>query len=272
MPEIARIPWRGNNAGRWRLLLDEPRDGSTNMAIDEVLALACARGWSPPSLRLYRWAVPTISLGYNQPMRGEVNLDLCVQRGIPMVRRPTGGRALLHHHELTYSLAVPIPYGNRGVLQDYRWISHCFLLALKRLGVVAALSRGTRITEEAGGVCFLSSSRYELTVNGRKVLGSAQRRFSGALLQHGSLLIDIDHSAWTTLFPKARALRARATALKSLLGRSPHWEELVRAVRWGFEEGAKVYLEPGGLTLREQSLVEGLVANRYGTAEWTSRR
>lgn len=272
MPEIATIPGKAQYAGRWRLLLDEPRDGPTNMAIDEVLGLACARGWSSPSLRLYRWAVPTVSLGYNQPMRGEINHDFCVEQGIPLVRRPTGGRALLHHHELTYSLAVPIPYGNRGVLQDYRWISHCLLLALKRLGVVAALSRGTRITDEAGGMCFLSRSRYELTVNGRKVLGSAQRRFSGALLQHGSLLIDIDQSVWTTLFPRARDLRARATALKSLLGRSPDWEELVQALRGGFEEGAKVSLEPGELTLRERSLVEGLVASRYGTTEWTSRR
>jgi lipoyl(octanoyl) transferase len=265
IPEISGIPLGGKNAGRWRFLLDD-------MAIDEVLALACARGWSPPSLRLYRWAVPTLSLGYNQPIHGEVNLSLCLQRGIPAVRRPTGGRALLHDHELTYSLALPIPCGSRGVLQDYRWISYCFLLALRRLGVAATLSRGTRIMEEAGGICFLSASRYELTVNGRKVLGSAQRRFSGALLQHGSLLIDIDHSVWTTVFPQARELRARATALKDLLGRSPSWDELVGAVRGGFEEGAKVHLEPGGLTIREQSLVEELVASRYNTPAWTSRR
>lgn len=270
--EVSSVSLAGKDAGQWRFLLDEPRDGPSNMAIDEALALACARGWSPPTLRLYRWAVPTVSLGYNQPIRADVNLSLCVRRGIPVVRRPTGGRALLHDRELTYSLALPIPTGSRGVLQDYRWISYCFLLALRRLGVAATFSRGTRITEEAGGVCFLSASRYELSVNGQKVLGSAQRRFSGALLQHGSLLIDVDHSVWTSLFPQARELRARATGLKAVLGRSPSWEEVVGAVRGGFEEGAKVFLDPGKLTIREQSLVEELVASRYQTPEWTSRR
>lgn len=261
-----------NERNRWRFVLDEARDGPTNMAIDEVLAVACAQGWSPPSLRLYRWATPTVSLGYNQPIRGEVDLAHCAQRGIPAVRRPTGGRALLHHHELTYSLALPIPRGSRGILSDYRWISHCFLLALRRLGVQATLSRGAPRNEKESGVCFLSPARYELTVDGRKLMGSAQRRLSGALLQHGSLLIDIDHSLWISVFPEARELEGRATAVVRLLGRSPSWEELVAVVRVGFEEGAHVHLEPGGLTARERSLVEDLVAKQYATPEWTARR
>lgn len=257
---------------RWRFVLDEAQDGPTNMAIDEVLALACAQGWSPPSLRLYRWAIPTVSLGCNQPIRGGVDFARCAQRGVPVVRRPTGGRALLHHHELTYSLALPIPRDSRGVLSDYRWISHCFLLALKRLGVQATLSRGAPRNEEEGGVCFLSPARYELTVDGRKLMGSAQRRFRGALLQHGSLLIEIDHSLWISVFPEAGDLEGRATALKWLLGRAPPWEELVAAVREGVEEGAHVQLEAGRLTAQEGSLVEDLAAKQYATPEWTARR
>ncbi len=265
-------PPGGDQRKRWRFIVDEPRDGATNMAIDEVLALACAQGWSPPSLRLYQWAVPTVSLGYNQPMRGDVDVARCLQRGIPAIRRPTGGRALLHHHELTYSLALPIPRGSRGVLEDYRWISHCFLLALLRLGVAATLNRGALTDEATGGVCFLSAARYELTVDGRKLMGSAQRRWSGGLLQHGSLLLDLDQVLWTTVFPEAKDLERRATALTWLLGRSPPWEELVAAVRGGFEEGAHVCLESGGLTARERMLVEDLVAKQYGTPEWTPRR
>ncbi len=272
MSEIPYIPQNRKHRGRWRFILDGPRDGPTNMAIDEVLALGCAQDWSPPSLRLYRWTVPTVSLGRNQPIHGDVDLAICRQQGVPAVRRPTGGRALLHDQELTYSLALPIPLGSRSVLEDYQWISHCLLLALRRLGVTGTLSHGDRTKEEGGGLCFLSASRYELTVHGRKLVGSAQRRLHGALLQHGSLLVEIDHSAWNTLFPKARGLEAQATTLKCLLGRSPSWEELVEAMRAGFQEGAKVQLEPGGLMVREQTLVQELVARRYGTHEWTLRR
>ena len=272
MSEVLNIPQGGNRQGHWRFFPDGPRDGPTNMAIDEVLALGCARGWSPPSLRLYRWTVPTVSLGYNQPIHGEIDLHACRERGVPVVRRPTGGRALLHHQELTYSLVLPIPRGSRGVLEDYRWISHCLLLSLRRLGVTATLSRGNRTQGEAGGLCFISSSRYELTVDGRKLIGSAQRRWGGTLLQQGSLLIEIDHGAWITLFPQARDLELRATALTCILGRSPSWEELVKAMHEGFEEGARVELEPGGLTAREETMVRELVVERYATTEWTTRR
>jgi lipoate-protein ligase A len=256
----------------WRLLVDEPRDGPTNMAVDETLALGCDGGWSRPTLRVYRWALPTVSLGVNQSIARAVNLTACHERQIPVVRRPTGGRALLHHRELTYSLAIPIVPGSRRVLHDYRWISQCLLLALQRLRVEAAMSRGDRPMGESGGVCFLSSARYELAVNGRKLIGSAQRRLNGALLQHGSLLIDLDYALWSELFPQGRDLESRATALNLLLGRSPSWEELVEALRGGFEAGIAVTLEPGGLTDTEESRVQELVATRYGTAPWTLRR
>jgi len=242
------------------------------MAVDEALALGCDGGWSSPTLRVYRWALPTVSLGVNQSIEGEVNLTACRERRIPVVRRPTGGRALLHHRELTYSLAIPILRGSRSVFHDYRWISQCLLLALRRLGVEATLSRGDHLKGEAGGLCFLSSTRYEVTVNGRKLIGSAQRRLNGALLQHGSLLIELEHAAWNALFPQGRDLEARATALRLLLGRSPSWEELVEALRAGFEAGAAVTLDPGGLTAKEESVVQELVVKRYGTTEWTLRR
>ncbi|MFQ5881296.1 MAG: biotin/lipoate A/B protein ligase family protein [Candidatus Methylomirabilales bacterium] len=272
MSEVSRIPRVQNQHGRWRFLLDEARDGPTNMAIDEVLALCCERGWSPPSLRLYRWITPTVSVGYNQPIHGEVDLTTCRQRGVPLVRRPTGGRALLHHQELTYSLALPIQKGSRGVLQDYRWISHCLILGLQMLGVAATMSRGDRSREASGELCFLTPSRYELTVNGRKLMGSAQRRFNRALLQQGSLLVQIDLAAWMALFPQGRELKERVTTLERLLGRSPSWEQMVEAIGGGFEEGAGVQLKVGGLTVREWALAQVLVVQRYGSPEWTFRR
>ncbi|MFQ5657203.1 MAG: biotin/lipoate A/B protein ligase family protein [Candidatus Methylomirabilales bacterium] len=271
MSEALHIPRSWNRSGRWRIFPDEPRDGPTNMAIDEMLVLGCAQGFSPPTLRIYGWSVPTVSLGYNQPLH-EVDLTACRQRGIPVVRRPTGGRALLHHQELTYSLVLPISSGSRGVLHDYQWIAHCLLLGLRKLGVAATLSRGDHSKADAGGLCFLSPSRYELTVDGRKLIGSAQRRFSQALLQQGSLLIQIEYSSWIALFPHGKELDARATALQPLLGRSPSWEEMVNAMRAGFEECTGVQLELGGLTAREWAMAQGLVTQRYGSHEWTSRR
>lgn len=263
---------RGEHRTAWRLILDPPHDGPTNMAIDEVLALACARGWSPPSLRLYRWAVPTVSLGYNQFIQNEVDLTTCGQRGIPLVRRPTGGWALLHDQELTYSLALPTSAGSRSVLQDYRWIGNCLLLALRKLGVVATMSRGARTRSQGGGVCFISPSRHELAVDGRKLVGSAQRRFNYAFLQQGSLLMDIDYPTWIALFPQTKELEARATALRFVLRISPPWEEVARAIRAGFEEGAGVHMDQGELTPREWKAARGLVQKRYRTTDWTFRR
>lgn len=266
------MPEWGKWETRWRFILDEPRDGPTNMAIDEVLTSGCARGWSSPSLRLYRWTTPTVSLGYNQPIHGQVDVSSCHQRGVPVVRRPTGGRALLHDQELTYSLALPNPRGSRGVLQDYQWISKCLLLAVRKLGVAASVSRGERPTGGAGGLCFSAASRYELTVNGQKLIGSAQRRYSHAILQQGSLLIEIDLAAWIALFPQAREMAMRATALRCVLGRSASWEELVEAIHVGFEEGAGVGLDVSELTPRELKAAQILVQKQYGTRAWTFRR
>lgn len=242
------------------------------MAIDEVLASGCAQDSDSPSLRLYRWAVPTVSIGYNQPSHGHVDLAACHEQGVPVVRRPTGGRALLHQYELTYSVTFPISAGGRGVLQDYQWISTCLLLALKKLGVTATLSPGDRRGTETGGLCFNSSSRYELTVNGRKLIGSAQRRYNRALLQQGSLLIDIDHAAWMALFPGVQVFAARATALRFVMKQAASWEELVEAMRAGFEEGAHVELEADELTPQELLAAQRLVDTRYRTTEWTLRR
>ena len=272
MSKVLSIPRRENRHRRWRFIRDEPRDGATNMAIDEVLMSGCTQGCGSPSLRLYRWTVPTVSLGYNQVIQGDVDLTACDQRGVPVVRRPTGGRALLHHYELTYSVAFPISQGSRGVLQDYQWINACLLLALRKLGVTATLSPGEPARAEAGGLCFNSASRYELTVNGRKLVGSAQRRYHDALLQQGSLLIDIDHAAWIALFPRAKALAARATALQVVLGKPTAWEELVEAIRAGFEEGAQIELDMDELTPQELKTAQTLVDARYHSIDWTFRR
>lgn len=256
----------------WRLVLDPPRDGPANMAIDEALVLSAQMEWGQPTLRLYSWEHPTVSVGYLQSIEGVIDPIACRALGIPLVRRPTGGGALLHHRELTYSLALPLPNGNRGVLHDYRWISRCLLLGLRRLGVAARLSQGRRGAERGRGLCFLAPSRYELAVDGRKLVGSAQRRLSRALLQHGSILIAIDYPRWTAVFPHGTELISRATALEPLLGRSCALEELADALVGGFMEGEGVQFEIGGLTAEEQALAQELLVKRYRNTEWTLHR
>jgi lipoate-protein ligase A len=242
------------------------------MAIDEALALSSEAGWDQPTLRLYRWSTPTVSVGYHQPIDGEVDLAACRHLGASVVRRPTGGGAVLHHRELTYSLVLPIQKGSRGVLHDYRWISNCLLFGLKKLGLAATLSQSERGARVSTGLCFLATSRYELTVNGQKLVGSAQRRLSRSLLQHGSLLIAIDYAYWTAIFPRGKELICRATALEPLLGRRPSCEELTAAIVTGFAESAGVHFENGELTAEEYRLAQNLVAQRYTSPEWTFQR
>lgn len=177
---------------KWRLILDEPLPGLVNMQRDLKILEEVAAGEALPTLRLYRWAPPALSIGRFQDPSKIADLAACRRLGIDLVRRPTGGRALLHDQELTYSLAVPdcreiIP---AGITPSYRFISRALLLALSTLRVDAELSPEiTGSTNLLPGSCFDTPSAYELRVQGKKVVGSAQLRRGGGLLQHGSILL-----------------------------------------------------------------------------------
>src|SRR3989454_558532 len=176
----------------WRLLVDAPAGGALNMAVDEVLLDAVAAGTAPPTLRFYEWKPPCLSLGYFQPF-DVVDVDGCRALGVDVVRRPTGGRAILHDRELTYSVALPASVLGQdgGVLPSYYRLSLALQDGLRRLGVPATLA-----PESAGGsaahgpVCFDRPSAHEILLHGRKLVGSAQMRRGGGLLQHGSILIE----------------------------------------------------------------------------------
>ncbi len=179
-------------ADTWRLLVDAPASGAWNMAVDEVLLDGVAAGTTPPTLRFYAWTPPCLSLGYFQPFE-VVDLDGCRALGVEVVRRPTGGRAILHDRELTYSVALPASAlgHDGGVLPSYHRLSLALQDGLRRLGVPATLA-----PESAGGaaahgpVCFDRPSAHEILLQGRKLVGSAQVRRGGGLLQHGSILIE----------------------------------------------------------------------------------
>jgi lipoate-protein ligase A len=181
----------------WRLIQSGFQTGAMNMSLDEVLLSAVARGASPPVLRFYRWRPATVTLGYAQSVARDIDLEICHQAGLDVIRRSTGGRAVLHDNEVTYAVIAPSVCGLFGnsVLDSYRVISEVLQKALRQLGLPAELVAGRPRDGQqhaTKAVCFSAPSQYELVIEGRKVAGSAQKRHGQAFLQHGSIPLEMD--------------------------------------------------------------------------------
>lgn len=257
---------------RWRLLDTPPAPGAWNMAVDEALADSVRDG-GPPVLRVYRWSPPCLSLGRNQPSDG-YDRDEIRRRGIDVVRRPTGGRAVLHHHELTYSVAAR--EDALGTLrQAYAAINRALVAGLRRLGVDARLhpAGAGRAPIPSLAPCFEQPVEGEVTAGGHKLVGSAQRRERGVMLQHGSLPIHDDQSGVPELMRPGHAVAAgdAPATLAALLGREPAWDALVDALAEGWEEALGAELERGGLRVVEEERARGHQA-RYDDPAWTWHR
>ncbi len=252
------------------------------MALDEAMARLAGAGQVPPTLRFYAWAPPCISLGRHQPLR-EVDLSRCRKAGVDVVRRPTGGRAILHVDEVTYSVAGPEeePRLRGAVLDCYLRLSEGLTRGLERLGLaVYKADAHARAGPDVSAACFEVPSAYEiLTRKGQKIVGSAQVRRRGWVLQHGAIpltgditrLVDylaVDDTTRTSL---RHALQRRATTLDAALGRSVTFDEVVNALVQGFAEALNLDLEPGELTAEEIALAQELENTVYTTQEWTER-
>jgi lipoyl(octanoyl) transferase len=228
-------------ATRWRVLSDGPRDGPWNMAVDEAIAHAVGARQVPPTVRFYAWDGPTVSLGRFQDARGVVAPDARDRRGIGVVRRPTGGRAVLHDDEVTYSVCAPLDdtWGRVSVAESFRLIGAGLVLGLRRLGVAASLGDadddGARDRSTA---CFQSRRLPAVVATGRKLVGSAQRRWERALLQHGSLLLRVDLEMHQVVFPAwPRDAPGRGvTCLSALLPEMPARAEVEAALIGGLAE------------------------------------
>jgi lipoate-protein ligase A len=219
----------------WHLLIDpQGRSGAENMAIDEALLLEADRTGAA-YLRLYRWDPPCLSFGRNEPAAGRYDRAAIERRGIAVVRRPTGGRAVWHEHEVTYAVAAPIAaFG--ALRHSYRWIHERLAVALRALGIEATLApdRLTARPPDRPGCCFASPSGGEVLVGGRKVIGSAQVRRRAAFLQHGSILLDGSQDVVNAVSRQPSAV-SDETTLRQILGRPVRFEEVTAAIMatWG---------------------------------------
>jgi lipoate-protein ligase A len=254
----------------WRLIVDtEPHSGAWNMAVDQAIMEAVAFGQVPPTLRFYQWEPPCVSLGKRQPLSG-IDLDNCRRDGVDVVRRPTGGLAILHTDELTYSLATlpDDPRAAGAIMDSYRKLSQGLVLGLRRLGLhprMQPVSPGASTNSSAA--CFEAPSAYEITSGTQKLMGSAQTRPYGKLLQHGSLPLsgDIGRLAEYLAFDDdserealAAELRRRATTLGAILDRNVSFPEAADALARGFSHALNLQLESGALTAGELEAADQL--------------
>lgn len=248
------------------------------MALDQALLEAASKPGFPPTLRFFRWSPPALSLGRFQDLN-DIDMEACRREGVDVVRRPTGGRTILHLDDFTYSLVLPRDYPFPAkVVEAYIFICRGIVAAMHRLGLEVSFHVGGNAGHrDAGSACFASTTQADLRYGERKICGSAQVRRGGALLQHGSILL-ADHSdllfrllAFSSEGEREKALRSYRRSCTTLeeTERVPAWDELATAFVGGFEEVFGVRLVEGGLTPEEEERRRRLVP-AYRSPEWTA--
>lgn len=252
---------------RWRILVDPALRGSQNMARDHALATSLKDGEG--ALRFYRWDPPTVSFGRNEPSRGLYRDDVAREEGVEFVRRPTGGRAVLHHRELTYALVFPLGAPG-GLKASYRRINQGLLAGIQALGAAAELATGSgRSLPPDAGPCFRQPAEGEVTALGKKLIGSAQVRIGGAVLQHGSIILDGDQGFLRRVRGNAEDVPPPAT-LKSLLGVVPESDTLARALQLGLAAVLGGSWSADGFREDEKRAAD-VLEDHYLDPEWTWR-
>lgn len=268
----------------WRLLKTPAASAAFNMALDESILSTVVQKKAPPTLRLYSWSVPSLSLGYAQPV-SDVDQSELTRRNWQLVRRPTGGKAILHTDELTYSITAALdePLVAGSLLESYQRISQALQKALQLLGTNTSAKNKPGLPNDQSKkepVCFQTPSDYEITWNGKKLIGSAQARKLGGVLQHGSLPLcgDLSRITQVLAYPSesdrasaAQKTLAQAVTLETAAGRSISWEGAADAVIQSFttEFGISFILaEP---TADELAAADDLVQTKYGSDYWNLR-
>jgi len=251
---------------RLRLISSGALPGALNMGIDEALLSAVAEGRSLPALRLYRWSPPCVTIGYFQSLAAEVDLAACKADRVDVVRRLTGGGAVFHDKEITYSLVVPLghPLAPDEILESYRRVCSGIVAGLGLLGVESSFA-----------------PINDIVAGGRKVSGNAQTRRNGCLLQHGTVLLGLDAERMFSLLKvpseKHRDLSegkagSRVTSLRAILGREVGYEEAARALAQGCSAAWNTELVPDQLGAAELTVAEGLSRSKFSTDDWNFKR
>ena len=254
----------------WRIIQDSLGDGTLNMITDQAILMACSEGNVPTTLRLYGWQRPTLSIGYSQKISQYINMESCERNNIPVVRRFTGGRALLHHYEMTYSVIAPIPHpAFPGSLRgSFDLISQAILESLGIGGIKGATVAGKNKISDVSSrspACFSLANHCEIVVRGKKLVGSAQRRLRSAFLQHGSVILDMSPQLTHTLLKYSSetqkqavldSLNSNTTSLKQLLQRKLKNDEVNQWFLKGFQKTFQGNWHIGKLTQQESDFIK----------------
>ncbi|MGX0055761.1 lipoyl(octanoyl) transferase [Staphylococcus hominis] len=272
----------------WNFINTGSHDPYYNMAMDEALLNFVSRGEIDPVVRFYTWNPATLSVGYFQRLKKEIDIDKVKEKGFGLVRRQTGGRGVLHDKELTYSVIVLESHPNMPstITEAYRVISEGLLEGFKLLGFDAyfAIPRSKeereKLKQPRSAVCFDAPSWYELVVEGRKIAGSAQTRQKGVILQHGSLLQDVDVDELFDMFifkndrlkeKMKKAFVDKAVAINDISDRHISIEEMEKAFEEGFKKGLNIEFKP--LSLTENQLAEvKVLEEKYRSEEWLYKK
>ncbi len=268
---------------KWRLLNYRSNSASENMAIDEAVFRETIDHHGPPTLRFYGWSRPAVSIGYFQELKNEINFNRCRLSGVDIVRRVTGGKAVYHRDEITYSLTAG---GAAKLFPDdvagtYEKISLCLARGLSELGIKAQLAaagvHGKGKEPGLASCCFSVPSGNELLVSGRKICGSAQTRTRGGFLQHGSLLMTFDPAETSAMIllsqrpEQTEKLRQSVTAVNELIPFPVSAETLCSVLKKGFVDELNIDITEGTLTPAEKAL-SGRLVKKYESDAWTWER
>jgi lipoyl(octanoyl) transferase len=255
-----------------RFINTQENNAAMNMAIDEALLLS-----KEPVLRVYQWKPAAMSLGYNQPTE-QINIEECKKQNIDIIRRPTGGKAVLHKDELTYSVIIDttsklIPQHHKdNIIESYKIISKGILNALTSLNITAKM-KDTKPVKTDTAICFNEPSWYEILHNNKKLVGSAQRRINNKILQHGSILIDVNIPEMCNLFntDQQKAIKQTQERITTIDNISPKtFKEIADAMKLGFEQNFQLTLREDTLTQEEQQEANKLYKEKYTSKEWNS--
>ncbi|MBV9230154.1 MAG: lipoate--protein ligase family protein [Chloroflexi bacterium] len=264
----------------YRFLDTGSQNAALNMAIDEAILTHHINGAVPPTLRVFRWTHPSISLGRFQSVEREIASEICTEQGVALVRRPTGGRAVYHRDEFTYSIVIGKRDGvPSGVVAAYAYLAQGLLAALQTLGVQAELS-DERVNKHPSAACFASSTQADLTSGGFKLVGSAQVWKDASLLQQGSLPLDDRAAEFFSMlrFPTEEArtealtlYREKTTPLHTFVSEAT-WEDVAEAFRRGFSTALHNEFISGELSSSEWELAHQLVEEKYSKLTWRKER